>query len=154
MSRSAKAGVALLFAVFLSGGSTEAGPGALPDGATPKLIPVASSPAYAAPPSYRMLVAREIWPRSGVSSKNRLISATISKPTERWAGVFGGGLRPIVCATTTRETWPWPQTTRWLVLFENGKIYYQAKPDPPAIYCLNVDEGPFPELLKMKPASQ
>jgi hypothetical protein len=36
---------------------------------------------------------------------------------------------------------------RWLVMFENGKVY-GARAEPPAIYCLNVPEGPFPEVVK------
>lgn len=144
MCRSAKAGIGVLLAGFLVSCGTEADRGSLPDG--PAFDSSTASPAYNAPPNYRQLVARELALKPGY----RVHSATISKPTYRWGGLLGGGVRHLVCATTTIDGWLWPQTTRWLVMFEDGKVY-GVKANPPAIYCLNVDEEPFPEMLREPP---
>jgi hypothetical protein len=129
-------GVGLLLAALLAGSATSEGDSNVPIGPSPVAL-------YSAPADYRLLVARAIAPKPGY----RVLSATISKPTERWGGLLGGGFRPVVCATTTIEGRFMPLTTRWLVMFENGKVY-GARAEPPAIYCLNVPEGPFPEVVK------
>ena len=101
--------------------------------------------AYAAPPNYRQLVARKVI--EGTAHIGPIRSATISRPTDRFVGLLGGGSRPIVCATATNDGRFIQQVTHWLFMFENGKIASVAV-NPGAIYCAGVPDGPFPEVVR------
>jgi hypothetical protein len=106
-----------------------------------------SSGTYAVPPNYRQLVARKVI--EGTAHIGPIRSASISQPVERFAGLLGGGSRPIVCAGTTNDGRLISQDTRWLFMFENGQIA-SAVANPGAIYCAGVVEGPFPEVAKSR----
>src|SRR5262245_9305565 len=94
-----------------------------------------ASVSYAVPSNYRQLVARKVI--AGTAHIGPIRSATISQPAEKFMGLVNGGMRPIVCATTTNEGRLISQSTTWLFSFENGQIA-QAIVNPGAIYCLNV----------------
>jgi hypothetical protein len=104
-----------------------------------------ASASYAVPSNYRQLVARKVI--EGTAHIGPIRSATISQPAEKFMGLVNGGTRPVVCATTTNEGRLISQSTTWLFSFENGQIA-QAIVNPGAIYCLNVQDGPFPEVVK------
>jgi hypothetical protein len=106
-----------------------------------------ASISYAVPSNYRQLVARKVI--EGTAHIGPIRSATISQPAEKFAGLAHGGTRPIVCATTTNEGRLISQSTGWLIMFENGQIA-QAIVNPGAIWCLGVQDGPFPEVVKAK----
>jgi hypothetical protein len=106
-----------------------------------------ASVSYAAPSNYRQLVARRVI--EGTAHIGPIRSATISQPAEKFVGLAHGGTRPIVCATTTNEGRLISQSTSWLIMFENGQIT-QAIVNPGAIWCLGVQDGPFPEVVKAK----
>jgi hypothetical protein len=74
-------------------------------------------------------------------------SATISQPAEVFGGLANGGMRPTVCATTTVEGPLLPTTTRWIFMFEDGRISVKQA-NPGAIYCAGIPQSPFPEALK------
>jgi hypothetical protein len=102
---------------------------------------------YAVPSNYRQLVARKVI--EGTAHIGPVRSATISQPAEKFAGLAHGGTRPIVCATTTNEGRLISQSTGWLIMFENGQIA-QAIANPGAIWCLGLQDGPFPEVVKAR----
>jgi hypothetical protein len=130
MSRAAKSSLCLLVAIQLAGCTTTND---------------RAAGAYAVPSNYRQLVARKIIEDKAHGQSIR--SAVISQPAERFVGLLGGGTRPIVCAETTHEGPLIPHHTRWLFLFENGQIAAAAV-NPGAIYCANVPDQPFPEVVQ------
>ena len=97
---------------------------------------------YGAPSNYRQLIARELMKEASPYSR-----ATISQPAEVFAGAINGGTRPVICATTFNEGGLLPTATRWIFLFEDGRISAKEA-NPGAIYCAGVPESPFPEALK------
>ena len=100
---------------------------------------------YGAPANYRQLVAQELLQAQGSSSFS---SASISQPTVSFAGIADHGERQIVCARTVIDGPLIPSTTRWMFLFEGGKIS-ATRMNPPGIYC-NFEMTPFPEALKRR----
>ena len=99
---------------------------------------------YAFPSNYRQLVAHKVV--EGTKHIGPILSATVSRPVDRFVGVMSGGSRPVVCATTTNQGRLISQTTHWLFLFENGQVA-SAIPNPPAIHCISVQDEPFPDAL-------
>jgi hypothetical protein len=106
-----------------------------------------ASVSYAAPSNYRQLVARRVI--EGTAHIGPIRSATISQPAEKFAGLVNVGTRPVVCATATNEGRFISQGTTFLFLFENGQIA-QATVNPGAIWCLGLQDGPFPEVVKAR----
>jgi hypothetical protein len=99
---------------------------------------------YAVPPNYRQLVAQKMTESAG---RNPIRSATISQPTEWFAGIFEGGTRLTVCATMIQDGGERPN--HWYFLFEHGQIS-SAIARRGATWCSNIPEAPLPEAAKRR----
>ena len=136
MSRTATSS-ACLFSIILLAGCQTTNSGAPPN--------------YAVPSNYRQLVAGRV--AHDVPRGQVLRRAMISQPAEGWAGLVGGGKRPMVCAETTSEGGIIPHFTRYLFFFENGQIASTVV-NPGAIYCMNVPVETFLDVAQRASAAR
>lgn len=116
-----------------------------------------ASASVAVPANYRHLVARHLAPN--LKKWGKLRKARISRPGEGWMGIFGGGNRPIVCATITAQGSIIEQTYTVGFTFKGGRIedvFYPGGFNPmvgavgaalqEALTCGKLTYGSFPEL--------
>jgi hypothetical protein len=128
-----------------------------------------SNPSYAAPASYRQLVARAVtdaYAKNNTPMSN-ILKAEITAPADGWMGIFKGGNRPIVCVRlTVKSQGLFSDQSTYVAgyTFEKGQVAEEFFPEAinPAAggalaaaivnanTCGNLAYRAFPELTRPK----